>query len=85
MYNKVRRDHKVESHAVLIAKGVNSAGKREIIGVDVCNTENETNWSLFFKGLKDRGFKGTQLLISYAHGGLVSANELYYPNIKWHK
>lgn len=42
-YNKIRRDHKVESHAVLIAKGVNSTGKRDILGVDVCNNENETN------------------------------------------
>jgi len=82
-YNKVRRDHKVESHAVLIAKGVNSSGKREIIGVDVCNTENETNWSLFFKGLKDRGFKGTQLVISDAHPGLVSAIEENFPGCQW--
>lgn len=42
-YNKLRRDHKVESHAVLIAKAVNMAGKRDIIGVEVCNNENETN------------------------------------------
>jgi len=53
-YNRVRRDHKVESHAVLIAKGVNKEGKRDIIGVDVCNKENETNWSMFFNGLKKR-------------------------------
>ncbi len=84
-YNKVRRDHKVESHAVLIAKGVNQQGKREIIGVDVCNKENETNWSLFFKGLKERGLKGTQLVISDAHGGLISAIERYYPGTQWQR
>ena len=72
-YNRVRRDHKVESHAVLIAKGVNKEGKRDIIGVDVCNKENKTNWSMFFNGLKNRGLKGVRLVISDAHPGLVKA------------
>lgn len=84
-YNKIRRDHKVESNAVLIAIGVNHHGKREIIGVDICNKENETNWSDFFKALKDRGLKGTRLVISDAHGGLVSAIERYYPGTQWQR
>jgi len=84
-YNKLRRDHKVESHAVLIAKGVNRAGKRDIIGVDVCNNENETNWSDFFQGLKERGLKGIKLVISDAHGGLVSAIEKHYPGTQWQR
>ena len=78
-YNKLRRDHKVESHAVLIAKGVNRAG------VDVCNNENETNWSDFFQGLKERGLKGVKLVVSDAHGGLVSAIERYYPGTQWQR
>ena len=84
-YNKLRRDHKVESHAVLIAKGVNRSGKRDIIGVDVCNNENETNWSDFFQGLKERGLKGVKLVVSDAHGGLVSAIERYYPGTQWQR
>ncbi|MCH8013141.1 MAG: transposase [Candidatus Marinimicrobia bacterium] len=84
-YNKIRRDHKVESHAVLIAKGVNRAGKRDIIGVDVCNNENETNWSLFFKGLKERGLKGVHLVISDAHSGLLKAIEKHFPGCQWQR
>lgn len=84
-YNKARRDHKVESHAVLIAKGVNISGKREIIGVDVCNGENETNWSLFFEGLKQRGLSGVRLVISDAHSGLVSAIEQTFPGTQWQR
>ena len=84
-YNKLRRDHKVESHAVLIAKAVNRSGKRDIIGVDVCNNENETNWSDFFQDLKERGLKGVKLVISDAHGGLVSAIERYYPGTQWQR
>lgn len=84
-YNKLRRDHKVESHAVLIAKGINRSGKRDIIGVDVCNNENETNWSDFFQGLKERGLKGVKLVVSDAHGGLVSAIERYFPGTQWQR
>ena len=84
-YNKLRRDHKVESHAVLVAVGVNNSGKRDIIGVDVCNTENETNWSDFFHGLQQRGLKGVKLVISDAHGGLISAIERYYPGTQWQR
>jgi len=84
-YNKLRRDHKVESHAVLIAKAVNQSGKRDIIGVDVCNNENETNWSDFFKGLRERGLTGVKLVISDAHGGLVSAIERFYPGTQWQR
>ena len=79
-YNRVRRDHKVESHAVLIAKGVNKEGERDIIGVDVCNKENETNRSLFFNGLKNIGLKGVRLVISDAHPGLVKAIEENFPD-----
>ncbi|MBN4081460.1 IS256 family transposase [Caldithrix abyssi] len=84
-YNKVRRDHQIESHAVLIAKAVNHRGKRDIIGVDVCNNENETNWSQFFKGLKERGLKGVHLVISDAHSGLVKAVEHDFPGCQWQR
>lgn len=84
-YNKLRRDHRVESHAVLIAKAVSRSGKRDIIGVDVCNSENETNWSDFFKGLQQRGLRGVKLVISDAHGGLVSSIERLYPGTQWQR
>ena len=84
-YEKIRRDHKVESHAILIAVGINSHGKRDIIGVDVCNTENDTNWSDFFNKIVGRGLKGVRLVISDAHSGLVSAIERHFPGCQWQR
>jgi putative transposase len=84
-YEKIRRDHKVESHGVLIAKGVNAQGKRDLLGVQVCNTENQTNWSDFFEGLIQRGLKGVRLVISDAHGGLVQAVERHFPGTQWQR
>ncbi len=84
-YEKIRRDHKVESNGVLIAKGVNAQGKRDLLGVQVCNTENETTWSDFFQHLVDRGLRGVLLVISDAHGGLVSAIEKHFPGTQWQR
>ena len=84
-YNKIRRDHRVESNAVLIAKGVNSEGKRELIGANVCNTENKTSWSDFFESLVQRGLTGVLLVISDAHSGLVQAVEKHFPGTQWQR
>lgn len=84
-YEKIRRDHRVESHAILIAVGINSHGKRDILGVEVCNGENETNWSQFLNKLVERGLKGVRLVISDAHSGLVSAVERYFPGCQWQR
>ena len=35
--------------------------------------ESEAGWSGFFKGLKERGLSGVELVISDAHQGLVAA------------
>lgn len=74
MYEKVREDERVESMAVVIATGVNTQGRREILGVDLMPTETEEGWAQFFKGLKERGLTGVQLVISDAHGGLRNAS-----------
>lgn len=85
MYEKVRRDHRVESNAVLIAKGVNRNGHRDILGVDVCNGENDTNWSEFFESLHERGLSKPALLISDAHEGLVKALTKTFPGTEWQR
>ena len=73
LYEKVREDDRVESMAVVIATGVNAQGRREVLGFDVIPTETEEGWAQFFKGLKERGLNGVQLVISDAHGGLKGA------------
>lgn len=59
--------------AVVIATGVNREGRREVLGFDVVPTESEESWTGFFKGLRERGMTGVQLVISDAHKGLTAA------------
>jgi putative transposase len=63
----------VVSKAVVIATGVTEHGRREILGVDVGDSEDEVFWRAFLSGLKKRGLSGVQLVISDQHAGLVAA------------
>jgi putative transposase len=72
-YCKVRIGPRVVSQAVVIATGVSSDGRREVLGCAVGDSETEVFWTEFLRGLRDRGLHGVQLVISDAHSGLVNA------------
>ena len=72
-YVKVRRAGRIVSVAVAIAIGVNSEGRREVLGLDICPSEAETFWSEFLRKLARRGLRGVKLVISDAHEGLKGA------------
>ena len=63
----------VTSMAVVVATGVTATGGREVLGVDVGDSEDEVFWRGFLRSLKERGLQGTQLVISDQHSGLVAA------------
>jgi putative transposase len=63
----------VTSMAVVIATGVTATGGREVLGVDIGDSEDEVFWRGFLRSLKERGLQGTQLVISDRHSGLVAA------------
>ena len=72
-YVKVRRDHHIVSVAVIIAVGVNTDGRREVLGMTVGHSEAEPFWVEFLRSLARRGLRGTRLVISDAHEGLKAA------------
>jgi putative transposase len=72
-YVHVREAGQVVSKAVVIATGLRADGHREVLGVDVGDSENETFWTEFLRDLRDRGLDGVRLVISDAHAGLKAA------------
>jgi transposase-like protein len=72
-YVKVRRDHHIVSVAVIIAVGVNTDGRREVLGMTVGHSEAEPFWTEFLRSLTRRGLRGAKLVISDAHEGLKAA------------
>lgn len=72
-YLKVRQEGRVVSVAVIVAVGVNTDGRREILGMDIGASEAETFWTDALRKLKRRGLKGVKLIISDAHEGIKAA------------
>src|SRR6185295_3844381 len=67
---KCREGGRIVNVACLVATGVNEEGRREILGLDVVTNEDGAGWLAFLRGLKARGLKGVELVISDAHAGL---------------
>jgi transposase-like protein len=72
-YVKVRQNNRIVSVAAIIAVGVNSDGRREVLGLDIGASEAEPFWTEFLRKLTRRGLRGVKLVISDAHEGIKAA------------
>jgi putative transposase len=72
-YIKGRVRGRVVSRAVVIATGVTATGDREVLGIDVGDSEDGAFWTALLKGLRARGLVGVKLVISDHHFGLKAA------------
>jgi putative transposase len=72
-YVKVREAGRIVSVAVIIAVGVNTDGRREVLGLAVGPSEAEPFWTAFLRALMRRGLRGVALVVSDAHEGLKAA------------
>jgi len=59
--------------AVIVAGGVNSDGRREVLGMTAGHSGAEPFWVEFLRSLTRLGLRGTKLVISDAHDGLKPA------------
>ena len=57
-YVKVRQNGRIVSVAVIIAVGVNSDGRREVLGMEIGASEAEPFWTGFLRKLARRGLRG---------------------------
>lgn len=72
-YLKVREGGRIVSTAAIIAVGVNTDGRREVLGVATGPSEAEPFWKAFLRSLADRGLRGVKLVIADDHKGLRAA------------
>ena len=84
-YVHVRENRQVVSKAIVIATGLRADGHREVLGLDVGDSENETFWREFLTGLVDRGLAGVRLVISDAHAGLIKAIRRCFQGAAWQR
>ncbi len=86
-YVNVRDDAlgQVVSRAVVIATGITANGAREVLGVDIGDSEDETFWTRFLRSLRDRGLGGVRLVISDAHAGLKASIRKCFAGSTWQR
>lgn len=84
-YEKVRENGRVRSMALVVAYGVNTEGRRSVLGVDLDISESHESWVRFLKKLKARGLSGVRLVISDAFDGLKSAIAQVFSDATWQR
>ena len=83
-YLKVRQAGRIVSVAVTVAVGVNTDGRREVLGLAVGPSEAEVFWTDFLRGLARRGLRGVKLVTSDAHEG-IKASVSKIMNCTWQR
>jgi putative transposase len=82
----VRVGHGIVSQGVLIVSAVRAPdGFREILGVEVADTESEASYQQLFRSLKERGLLGVELVVSDDHEGLKAAVFRHFQGASWQR
>lgn len=84
-YETVRVEGHNRDMAILIALGVDAAGKRQLLGVSCSLSEAEVHWRQFLQSLTTRGLCGVRLLISDDHSGLKAARKAVFGGVPWQR
>lgn len=85
-YEKVRdASSRVVSMALVVAYGVAETGEREVLGLDVFQSEDYACWKGFLRSLVGRGLAGVKLVVSDAHEGLKRAIGEVFLGASWQR
>ncbi len=85
LYIKVREGGRTVGVAVGVATAVNASGHREIIGLDIFDTEDGASWTAFLRSLVARGLRGCELVVSDCHLGLKAAIGAIITKAQWQR
>ena len=82
-YVKAREGGRIVSTATILAVGVNTDGRREVLGVATGASEAEVFWKSFLRSLADRGLRGVRLVIADDHKGLrAAASKVFHASLQ---
>ena len=74
-----------ENVAVMVAIGVNSDGRREIVGCAEGFTESKDSWKEFLLWLRGRGLSGVRLVTGDKSLGMLGALDEVFPEAKYQR
>lgn len=82
---RCREGGRVVNVIAVTATGVNTDGRRELLGLEVFTSEDLAAWERFFNALVVRGLKGVELIISDDHKGLKAALAKVFVGAGWQR
>jgi len=83
IYVKAREAGRIVSTAAIIAVGVSTDGRREVLGVATGPPKTETFWKGFLRSLADRGVRDVKLVIADDHKGLrAAASKVFHATLQ---
>ena len=82
---KLRHRGRVVPQSALVAVAITAEGHRQILGMQIADSESQTSWSTFLAWLKGRGLTGVELIVSDAHQGLIQAIRRHFQGISWQR
>ena len=84
-YEHAPVDGRVVSQGVLLVAGVREDGRREVLAVEVADTEREATYQELLRSLKARGLRGVALVTSDDHAGLRAAIGRHFQGAGWQR
>lgn len=84
-YFSVREAGHIVKKAFMLALAIREDGMREIVGFDVFDAEDEYSWRTFLNGLKERGLKAVNMIISDAHRSIRKSMATVFPEAAWQR
>lgn len=84
-YEKIRENGRVINKGFVIAVGVTTGGKREILGTWMINSESYEAWNSCLDELKKRGLNGVSYIVSDDNQGLRAAIGKHFQEVMWQR
>ena len=79
LYCSVKEDYKSIKKAIYVVLGVDTKGKKDVLGIWIDTTESATKWCQIFEDLKSRGVEDIFFVSMDGLSGLVETVERVYP------
>ena len=84
-YERVREQGHIRRRAVLVALGINGEGRRCVLAVELANRESRSSWKNLLLGLRARGLRGVEFVVTDDHEGLKQALYEVLPEAAWQR
>jgi transposase-like protein len=81
----VRRDKSVQKMSAYIVLGINSDGMKEVLSIELGETESSKYWLNVFNALKYRGVKDILVLCADGLSGIKEAIEAAFPQTEYQR